>query len=556
MYNFKKNEKITGFKTCPYFVKILNKLKPVASENIHLDPEREYIGKTIDDKKLVSPCLLKFGSTVKVIANGTDEILAHCAKKSSFGRRLEFAPQPGWGKFSASPGFNRAGNALPDNQDLYSSKKSEFPKTRNILTSEQNKEIKKMISSFGKINRALAKVNKTKSKVSAKKIKARNSLKKSKYGKEVELMPSGSMKYLTSRGNDGFDKVPNSIYSNDGTQVFTKNFSPYAGAPTSGILPRPYGPRDMAVLKGLPYAVKDSTEMNAFGRHSFGPFINQAYNARNQENFGPFINQAYNARSSFGNNQLANEIGFVNESRNQFRPSQIMTRKGVNTNIPTSGLYMPGYSPFNVVSNNFGLNPTLYQSMGPNTENTNGKQSMLLYPGAGANTINYFTNKDYYPDNNNGLRVQKHNNPTGFLSNKEVKSVSGLKSSKFGKDKPWVMDKLQEKRPMTTNLFQNGESSSAGFQRIAQPLELYSYQNNKSLGYEYPNFLGSRMWTGGFGNNKPTKKSVSSKKKSIKKSKSLNIGSTKIPKVTTGDTLKIKNGKIEVIKAKAKPNKN
>ena len=56
--------------------------------------------------------------------------------------------------------------------------------------------------------------------------------------------------YYNARGRNGFQNVPRSIYDFDGGNVFTKSYSPYTGARISGILPRPYGNRDNASLKG------------------------------------------------------------------------------------------------------------------------------------------------------------------------------------------------------------------------------------------------------------------------------------------------------------------
>jgi hypothetical protein len=540
MVKFGKNQKIIGITGCPSFDKIIKKMNVKnTSKFVLLDDSRQYIGSKHPGTKrnLVSPSLVEFGTdNLKVLANGTEEINDYFKKMNKFGNvRLEYAPMPGWGKFSASPGNDRAGNAI-------SCKES----GQNMCSSNNSEKFPKKKVSFGK-----------------------------------ELLESGSEKYYTKRGATGFDNLPKSIYSNDGNQVFSKNFSPYGGYPMSGILPRPYGPRDNAVLRNL-----------AFGKAGdFGPFINQAYNSNiaympvaasnafgKAGDFGPFINQAYNsniaympvaASNAYGTKKktkfgqaLEKQIGFV-KAKPLFRPHSKRNDNKVYQSIGNSGMYLPGYNPFQVSA--FG-NAGLYQSMGPNINEI----PMLVYPvGLGGNTVNYFNNKDYYAEGKKTLKVQRHNNPTGFLSSVKVKPVSGLNlkthnnlmSAGFGnpdKQKPWVMDKKQVSRPMTTNLFQ---TESAGFQRIAQPLELYTYQNTNASGYDYPSFMGPRMWMGGYGNsnkkssNKPQKttKKTNSKVLISKPTKTVKVENkikTKKLKIKPGDTLVIKNGKVKVAKSK------
>jgi hypothetical protein len=555
MVEFAKNQKIIGFNGCSSFEKIMTKLKLSTTDKkkVFLDNAKKYIGKIHKgcERKLISPSLVEFGASkeIKVIANGTPEINKYILKLrkkvSVFGNiRLEYAPMPGWGKFSASPGNDRAGNAI-------SCKES----GKNMCSTDTSESFpKKKLSLFGK----------------KKKVITTN---KSKFGKQ--LLESVSEKYYTKRGNTGFDNLPNSLYSNDGNQAFSKNFSPYGGHVMSGILPRPYGPRDNAFLRNL-----------AFGRAGdFGPFINQAYNRSNTNaplaaafgragDFGPFINQAYNRsntnaplaaaygqkkrKSKFGVPlSLENQIGYVH-AKPQFRPHSKRNDAAVYQSIGNGDLYLPGYNPFQM--NAFG-NASLYNSMGPNIQ----EMPMLVYPvGLGGNTVNYFTNKDYYKEGNKSLKVNRNNNPTGFLSSVKVKPVSGLTlktqnnlmRAGFGEDKKkdWVMDKKQLSRPITTNLFQN---EGAGFQRIAQPLELYSYQNTDAAGFNYPAFLGPRMWEGGYGSNKkksasPVKrvKYTSDKQPNVKKVKVKTVVKTKntTKKVKPGDTLQIKNGKVKVVK--------
>jgi hypothetical protein len=399
----------------------------------------------------------------------------------------DYIPQRGWGGFSKSPGLNRAGNAIPCRESadwLYTNRSSpRFPLQRP---------------------------------------------QKNKFGKQYKesIVPNSTRSFYNPQR-----KRPNTIYGPP-----TKSYSPYTGSRTGGILPRPYGPIDNASIKGYPNGRLNfgSTEFGA------GPFVNQAYNGFGA---GPFVNQAYN--------------GFGNE----FKPHSRRTWKPQKTSWANQNLYEPGWNPFELYPrtptqqniarnakrvnqrfaspNNFGLLPWQKNlkresrqrqrfgdlNYGPNRVAY--EQPFHMYPwGVGANTTNFITNKQYLPpckQQRDILKVQPNNNPNGYLSGYHTLPVSG---TKFGKQTNF--------KHFTTELVGTNEGASAGFTRIAQPAELYTYQNKNYGSYNYPEFLGPRAWMGGFGASKTKKKK---KKKSTTKPK-------------PGDTLYVKNGKIKVKRKK------
>jgi hypothetical protein len=430
----------------------------------------------------------------------------------------DYIPQPGkWGAFSASPGLNRAGNAIS------------CRKSANWLYEDRSPSL-----AFG----SLAK----------------------QAGREMALVKQAGhpLLYTVSpsnrRGENGFDRVPESIY--DTSSVLRYSYSPYTGARMPGILPRPYGPIDTAALKGYPNdpRLKGNVDVqkyykkypNHFGRRrkkirrdshfgEFGPYINQAYMPREEYlDYGPYINQAY--MSNFG---LQEKPLFRPHFNRNFRPSY--------ASYANKDLYLNDWNPYQIdertpkqrlISKNSKAINQRYQlnrygstdtMMGPN--NVAYRNPMLMYPGAGANTINYLTGRNYLKPcrgKDTSLKVRKNNNPTGFLASDRTVPISGTKFGQWAyPNNPWNSEIIN------TNFA--GPRDGAGFTRIGQPMELYNYQNTPYGSDKYPEFLGPRAWYGGFGNAKrPSRKTSHSRKK-----------------VKPGDTVQIKNGKIKVVKKRS-----
>ena len=529
----KQDEYVVGLAKCPWFIKILKRLDiPGMSKRDHvlLDPKKKYIGKVRKGRKIVSPSIIKLcKSGFSVVANGTHEIEALVSKirprnrdRSGFGNVLnsgtyrapgqsDFLPQPNWGGFSYSPGGNRAGNEQKcDGYNTRINTSTRFPKQNKALSHEQKKNII-ALTSFG-------------------------------------LPRTMRRSYLDQRGKDGFDKVPESIYSNNGDQVFTRDYSPYGGARKAGIIPRPFGQRDTAMMKGYPVPKHLSVDNNSqFGSNGsngsagYGPFINQSYfgssgsSGSNDDGYGPFINQSY-----FG---LA---PYPDDPESGFRPSPGgPTYKEITQKIPN--LVNPHIETD--FGSEFGSHP------GPNTVGY--RDQFLQYPGSGGNSLNYLTGKNYYapcdrpinaPERNMGVR--RLNNPTGYLGS--AKRMNRTSSVAFG-SKP----DPDPKALYTTGLFNEGGGGS-GYEKIGQPMDLYTYQNTDYGSYTYPKFSGPRMWMGGYGNTtkKTTVKRKSAVKKkpvkrktTVKKKKPVDAAKKRRKKrAVPGDTLSIKNGRVKVIK--------
>ena len=507
---FKKSKhKIVGRRDCPSFkdaLKILN-LKQNSSKVITKWKEWKKKG------ALTSPTIILNN---KIVATGPNKWKKYLKKyfsikKNSFGNTFQprnwkttnvlgsgsyrspgskdYIPQPGWGKFSGSAGANRAGNAIPCQSSsnwLYKDRSSpNFPIQR--ITPKDRRLLMASSMSFG-------------------------------------LLPSVSQKTYNHRGQTGFDQVPKSIYMREGGNVFDRSYSPYSGARKSGILPRPYGPRDQAAIKGYPnspllrgnidtkkYYKKYPNRYGSKQRFGqavpFGPFINQHYtesstSAANQPMqfgqavpFGPFINQHYTESSTSAANQpmygrkkkkrkvkfgrspdIPRMTGWKN-AKPLFRPHYLKNWNPGYNSFANKDLYIPTWNPYQghlgrtqqqqriakgsklsnaqnalqanpmglsqVPRSNFGYHQSGYNYMGPNMVAY--ENPMLMYSGAGSNTVNYLTGRNYLkPCNSNNtypyLKVQKNNNPRGYLSNSKVVPLSGVKSnygrrkSKFGEE--------------------------------------------------------------------------------------------------------------------------
>jgi hypothetical protein len=337
--------------------------------------------------------------------------------KTMFGNpsRVSSNPQQNWGKFSESAGNNRAGNAIP--------------------CKESAEWINKIPAN-------------------------------SKFG-----FISTNMETYNKRGKTGFDKVPKGIYTYQGGPVFDHSQSPYTGAKVGGILPRPYGPRDQAALKGFPNA-------------------------------------------KFGNSNLVKAMGYVDQNP-LFRPHRTRNWNPGYTSYANKSLYLNGQTPYQNQKNTrtskgskFGA--SLYNSMGPN--NLGSRNPMLMYPGAGSNTINWESKKNYLPPYkpDKFYKVQKNNNPTGYLAS----NVTPIKGLKYGSKK--------KNKHGTVPLYHMGG--------VGRPLKLHTSQQQVGEGVEYPEYSDIRNFYGGFGKKK-TKRKTS---------------------ISEGDTLVISKKGIKISKAKTK----
>ena len=435
----------------------------------------------------------------------------------------DYIPQPNWGGFSSTMGYNRAGNAIPCRESadwLYTNRSApSFPIRRRRT---------------------------------------------SKFGKQFpeKILPTSTLKFYERPGGR-----PSSIY--DYQQVPTKSFSPYTGSKTKGVLPRPYGPIDNASLKGYPNGLYP----NSFGRSGeYGPFVNQSYRSNfgmRSYGYGPFVNQPYRM-SAYGSSYGP-----------QFKPHSKRSWKPNRNSYQSNNLYVPSWNPYTIANpilkrrqkqikraskkinqryaNPWGRRNSYGQKkyqISPGAQENQGtiygpnrvayEKSFLTYPGVGSNTINYLTGKNYLPScrppRNPRLKVLPNNNPNGYLSGPNVLPVSGLK---YGNSKKKPRGVLFPQA--TTQLVGSGSSGSAtsGYTRIAQPLELYTYQNTNYGSYNYPEFSGPRQWMGGFGDKRKNRKA--SKKKTTKKKKT-----KRKVKPKAGDTILVQRGKIKVCPKKRK----
>jgi len=258
----------------------------------------------------------------------------------------DYIPQPGkWGAFSSTAGNNRGGNAIPCTE------------SSKWLFEDHSAPPFPIKNSFGQ--------------------------------REGPIVYTSRDKYYNARGRNGFQNVARSIYDVDGGNVFTKSYSPYTGAPIGGILPRPYGNRDNASLKGYSNGSRMKTPRlstrsrskttTQYGRRrlqrsrllpkgqrreefqDFGPFVNQAYDAssygrrrgrrrsrllprgqRKEEfqDFGPFVNQAYDA-SSYGQRRRQRPLY-------EFRPHRLRNWKPSYNSYANEDLYLNEWNPYRV----------------------------------------------------------------------------------------------------------------------------------------------------------------------------------------------------------------
>ena len=513
-----KEHMLVGIPGCPALAEAEKKFKTRANKSYQWQFWKNLGCKT-------SPSIVERKPPHKILATGSDVWRKWTLQKSNFGSEprswktslslgsgtyrapgaKDYIPQLGnWGRYSASAS-RRGGNAVKCNDWLFKDRSApHFPMKKKSLV---------MMA----------------------------------YGKPLTRVLS-EKKYYNHRGNNGFEKVPKSIYMKDGGPVFDRSYSPYTGARVSGLLPRPYGPRDNAALKGYPNAA-----LKGYSNVNFG------------ENYGPFVNQSY-----FGKQ-------FV-DAKPQFRPNFKLSRKPNYNSYANSNLYVKGWNPYQIqqkrtpkqkqfakasraISRKNAIQARMNYGLtgGPNLVGY--ENPMLLYSGAGANTVNYLTGSNYYKPCRSMkqypyLKVKKNNNPTGFLSKSSVKPIKGLNFGSWSNSHvPWISRGAELGRPFSTQFMNLGDGGGSGVVRIGQPLDLYTYMNSPYGGYQYPEFLGPRSWMGGFGTRKKSKKS-SARKSSARKSSAQKSSKQKSSKQKSSarkkysDTIHISNGKVKVIKSK------
>jgi len=357
---------------------------------------------------------------------------------------------------------------------------------------------------------------------------SRSGFGKYEYESNRLLYGNNDKKYYDKRGSTGFEEVPHGIYDFQGGNVPSKSFTPYDGARVGGALPRPYGPRDNAYMKGYPastykqFSKSLQKSNNKLSDHfndvstMYGPFIQSSYNNRfgkpvrqsmansllYSKEFNPYVKptnqQAFNQQNTI--KEAVKILGQENEESRSVSSSSSLSLSNNNNSSSSSS------------SSRFGSTtdyPSLYHTMGPNKVAY--EAPYLTYNNsAGGNTYNFLTKQNYLPPYHSSkkpqLKVQPNNNPRGFLSNKSVLPVSGLGfgQNKSESDNKWRSYGVAKGRPYTTQLMSVGNGtigSSTGVGLVGQPLDLYTYQNTNKGKYmsEYPQFLGPRSWWGGFG---------------------------------------------------------
>jgi hypothetical protein len=553
---FKKKYRLVYRENCPYFHYLKARIsnfgkvpdcvlknnhqcigqKGIKSPSVMKLPLNEWNVAATDSKKIV-PWLIKEGLTKKGKVSSFGNFLKPTKmvpeKLGTGSKKLSIrdnVPQRGWGGFSSSAGGNRAGNAINCREStnwLYANRNApSFP-----LEFGSTVPPDKMIST---------------------------------------MRPS----FYNKRGSNGFQDVPSSIYTSGNVPMY--NESPYGGAHRGGSLPRPYGPRDNALIKGYP-----AQPRSEFGQAAF---MNQGYDHQSEFGQAAFMNQGYDHQSEFG------LLGHP-EDKPQFRPHPKRSYKSVYQSQANSDLYLPTWNPYQVdgrsprqVSNTIAGRAVARRNQltfgeGPN--NVGYRNPMLMYDGAGANTQDFLSGTQYYkpckmPTKQfaQPTKVRKNTNPTGYLATaKELKYLNKFgrhdnvksdlrvrssdvkyKCNKFGVDKkvaPKVLPKKQtwsypkepwvgKAGPYTTGMFNSsGGGGGAGLQRVGQPLELYNYMNTPYGGYKYPEFSGPRQWMGGFGVKKATVVAKKVTKKVAKKRSA-----------APGDTIVVGKGKMKLVRAK------
>jgi len=352
------------------------------------------------------------------------------------------------------------------------------------------------------------------------------------FAKQATLPKELTNEWYDKRGNNGFQDRPKTIYKKDGGSV--PRGDPYKEVHT-GILPRPYGPRDNAAIKyaGQKFGQAPLDEPDQWFPHPIrswksGPkttFANRGlYLAE-----GPKVNSFGQGREGYMDKKRSAVIylrncGLINDEIKRFKLDTWIDQE------PTSKRVIEKIKGM-MKKNSFGNFPD-YQV------NRSFQPPMVMYGDPGANTYDRLAEKRYLPPYapdqppvqrgystpDKKLKVRPNNNPTGWLSNSSVVPVSG---TKFGNiELPYHV------QPMVV-----ANQEAAGQVGAAQPLDLYKYQNTDYGSYNYPEFLAPRYWNGGFGRKKK-KKGNSAK------------GRQRSSSIGPGDIIEVSRGKINIKKGK------
>ena len=369
-------------------------------------------------------------------------------------------------------------------------------------------------------------------------------------------------KWYDKRGNNGFQDRPTTIYKSGGGPVQDPGTDPYKNVHT-GIIPRPFGPRDNAAMK---YAWQESLKANSYGtdygpnppKEEWYPHQERTWKGATSSNateglylnkFGSNISNAWqrlrNIKEMLEEHGSDSHIDELIEDIEELLKEKKMNGKKLGMDdifelnktfdeiedyLSTQNMsFGSDYSDSDSESDSDYDSDVFEQEFGNEYPDFNTNVSfqppMVMYGDPGANTFNRLTNERYlpplapgvYPSARNyatpdqRLKVAQNNNPTGWLSDSGVVPVSG---TRFGMEEPYPA------QPMVV-----ANQDASGITMSGQPLDLYKYQNTDYGTYNYPQFLGPRYWMGGFG----------SKKK-------------RYSKIKQGDIIEVRNGKINVRK--------
>lgn len=438
---------VVGYEGCPYHIKVKNFIN-----KLHEDVRRKI--KIRDVNKMptshTSPSVYENGNYK---FSNSDTIIKAIKKSltnvSNFGYYLgktkmvpekvgvgsrrprgskDYIPQPGWGGFSASKGNNRAGNAIPCRESA------------NWLYRDRSPNIPRKKSSFGKAYKG--------------------------------MLPTLKKSFYDWNGRNGFQNLPKSIYDSGNVPLF--NRSPYGGAPVGGALPRPYGPRDNALIKGYPaMPVRMS---------SFGPYMVNSYDSKFGS--GPFISPKAHDYYNFGMAPV--------DRKSEFRPHANRNWKPIYQSYANSELYLPGQNPYSTskaskktVKAVRAISRRNNLSFGPN--NVGYRNPILMYDNPGGNTYNFLTGRNYYQpcnpkDNNKPLKVKKNNNPTGYLAKAKLYRPG------FGGDNPYplrpvVRGSLTEELPQGARADKENYFNLTNVQKAAIKAEINGLEKTNKVEY-------------------------------------------------------------------------
>lgn len=139
-----------------------------------------------------------------------------------------------------------------------------------------------------------------------------------------------------SKGKNSFDKIPKSIYKSKGGNVFDFVSSPYAGNKVNWRPPRPFGPRDQAMIK----------------YNNFGQFKPQP-----KKTWKPLKSKEIQVSNCFDINKgkvsIKHALGYGPNNVAYRKPFLLYKGNGSNTiNFSTNKTYLPSKKIYKVQKNN------------------------------------------------------------------------------------------------------------------------------------------------------------------------------------------------------------